>query len=145
MTKFLFWLAIIIWLIMLFSGHSPTVVGPPPVPPQSPSVISGVLILLDIVNRFPAINEAEAAVPPNSLSPPGSTFRPQDFVQKNSINNTQDVQSFDAKALKIYTACSYRFAGEINPIARREGRVSCLRNYGYNTNDMAYIGGKFAL
>jgi hypothetical protein len=137
----LFIIAVILWVAIAITNRDP---GPPPVSPAYPTV-SALLTLLGLVNHVRLINETQVEVPPNSLSPQGAVFLPQVFITRNGITNVRDVQSFDEKAQTIYVGCAYQVlsSGESNPIAMREKRVSCLLDKGYNSNDIAYIGGKF--
>ena len=133
--------AAVIWGLILLKGGDP---GSPPSFSGMPTA-SALLSLFGLVNRgVHLINDAEAAVPPNSLSPRGATLKPVAFAEKNGISNEQDVRNFDQKAQKILAACTYAVlhTGVSNPIAMRENRVACLYRNGYDQNDIAYIGGK---
>jgi hypothetical protein len=137
LATFIFIVATIIWIFVFLRQQ-----GDIPSPPnfsEAPT-ISQALNLLHIV-RYWGINEANASV----MVPPGVPFKPVDFVEKNNIKNDDDVTAFDRKAQRTLVYCiSDTFnTRDPNHISNLQHIASCLYTNGYDSNDSAYIEGKF--
>ncbi|MGX7002515.1 hypothetical protein [Caballeronia sp. KNU42] len=135
-------ISLIVWIWFSFDHRD---MGSPPKIPGSPT-LDALVTLVGLVSKITPINEAEAAVAPNPMAPQGATLNLREFVYKNNIRSPQDVSDFDANAQKNLVQCTYGVLqrGEVNPIAMRLQRVDCLHDHGYTSNDVAYMGAKFA-
>ena len=144
-----------VFVVLLFvwwctpPDHRPT----PPVPPvralQALNLVVQGLGLLDLIKEANP-EERYVKFPPDekSLVPIRSTdkFYPDEFANKNNIdpNNYTSVSEFDNRAKKIVDSCTKMVisSGESIYIAMLKKRVACLKNNGYDQNDILYMSAK---
>jgi len=122
---------------------------PPPMLPGSGVVVDlfkRFIELLAISSKIREANAAEKSVtfPANTIVPFDSKFYPESFINKYKISTSYDVDIFDRKAIENIELCTIK-ANRIsssNINAMRDYRYSCLKNVGYDENDLSYVGGK---
>lgn len=144
----LFFIGLIIWVNYMTKSENPQYI-PPPTPPGisvAANVFKQGIELLGLNFRISSANAAEKSVtiPKNSIVPQEGTLFTEQFIVRNGIQTSYDVEKFDKKATEDLLTCTRtgNRMGDQNFIYKLQARIGCLRSKGYDDNDIIYIGGK---